>query len=110
MLLKKVLIGAIQDRTDRNGQKPEDGYGYVLKGFIVEDPNNDEINQGQALDIKLKSVNGLKAKQTLEFGNSRGQVTLVNPIGKVWGDFSNNLSLKADKIIMRKEDANEDKN
>lgn len=92
------MVGAIQPRTGANGTPAEDGYALVLKGFITEDSLNDGLNEGQALDIKLKSADGISKGQVLEFGDGAGQVGLVNTVGKVWGDYSNQLSLKADRV------------
>lgn len=103
MMNKKLLVGALQPRKGANGGVPDDGYPYVLKGFIIADPDHDGANQGQALDVKLKSIEGLKVNQTLTFGTEKGQATLVKPVATVWGDFRNNLSLKADKIVAVRE-------
>lgn len=95
---KTVLIGAVQPRTGANGAQPDDGYMYVAKGFIVSDPANEGLNQGEAMNIKLKDVSQIKAGQQFVFGSADGQAGLVSPVGSVYGDFRNELSLKADKI------------
>ena len=47
-------------------------------------------NEGSELDIKIP---GLKAEEVNR--NNRGFIKLINPTGTVYGDYQNELSLKA---------------
>lgn len=49
------------------------------------------LNEGSELDVKIL---GLKAEEINR--NTRGFIRLKNPTGTVYGDFQNELSLKAD--------------
>lgn len=55
-------------------------------------------NEGSELDVKIP---GLKAKEVNR--NNRGFIKLINPTGTVYGDFQNQLSLKADGFDFVKE-------
>lgn len=87
---KVAIVGGVKPTTSEKDQT--DGYSFVLKMIIISDPNNDEINQGESLNIKFKNAPTLKAGQTIRFD----KVHLTNPIGVVYGDYSNELLLKAD--------------
>lgn len=87
---KTAIVGGIKQTTSEKDQK--DGYTFILKLMIVGDPDNDELNQGEALNIKFKNAPTIKVGHTINFDNVR----LKNPIGTVYGDYSNELSIKAD--------------
>lgn len=95
---KEVTVGAVKPRTGAQGSPVNDGYQYVAKTFIIDDANNEQVNQGEALDIKLKNISNLHVGQTLKFGSGAGEAGLVNAIGSVYGDFRNQLSVKADRL------------
>lgn len=61
-------------------------------------------NEGSELDVKIA---GLKAEEVNR--NNRGFIKLTNPVGTVYGDFQNQLSLKADGFEFVKEDQGGDK-
>jgi len=94
---KKVVIGAMKPSTNEKDIKA--GYGFILKLMILDDPKNEGINNGESLNIKLKKAPQLKPSQTFTFGNIR----LKNAVGVVYGDYNNNLSIKADSLVDSRE-------
>lgn len=73
----------------------EEVLGYKYRLIILEDEtdygNYDIDNSGEKLDVKIRG-NTIPIRK-LEL------VQLVNPIGKVYGDYKNKLSIEADDII-----------
>lgn len=76
--------------------------GVRLKVVIWTDDTkyskDDVINEGSELDVKIL---GLKAEEVNR--NNRGFIRLKNPTGTVYGDYQNELSLKADGFEFVKE-------
>lgn len=92
---KQVIVGSVKPAT---AQKDLDnGYGFILKLMIIADPNNEEVNQGESLTIKLKEApNGVKVGSSFTFGK---QLNLRHATGSVYGDYQNQLSIKADSLV-----------
>lgn len=69
--------------------------GAKLKTTIWTDDTNygtdGTTNEGSELDVK---ISGLKAEAIDR--NNRGFIRLINPTGTVYGEYQNELSLKAD--------------
>ncbi len=76
------------------------GYKYHL--LITVDKHNygDEksLNMGELIKVKIEDVN---SDTNFTFGQ---KVELINPQATIYGDFMNQLSVKADKIIVAKSD------
>lgn len=92
---KKVIVGSVKPATSQKDL--EDGYGFILKLMIIGDPANEEVNQGESLSVKLKEApNGVKVGSSFTFGKD---INLTHGIGSVYGDYSNQLSIKAEKMV-----------
>lgn len=89
---KKVIIGSLKPAGEND---VKNGYGFILKAMIISDPKNDEVNQGESLTIKLKKAPQLKVGETLTFGD----IHLKNAHATVYGDYSNQLSIKAESFV-----------
>ncbi|MDB6256339.1 hypothetical protein [Lactobacillus amylovorus] len=80
--------------------------GAKLKTTIWTDDTNygtdGTSNEGSELDVKIP---GLKAEAIDR--NNRGFIRLNNPVGTVYGEFQNELSLKADGFDLIKQDGGE---
>jgi len=99
-LKKKLLFTGHDVLFDEN--KNEIGLKYKI--LIVEDEtnygkdkNNGEdligLNEGELLVVKVHgNTNSVDIKRL-------AHVKLVNPIAKIYGEYSNNLSLVADNVI-----------
>lgn len=87
---KTAIVGGVKPTTSEKDQA--DGYTFIIKMMILEDPYNDEINQGESLNIKFKNAPAIKPGQKVVFD----KVQLKNPIGTVYGDYGNELSIKVD--------------
>lgn len=76
------------------------GFRYNL--LICEDQHNygeeSSLNIGEVIKVKIEDVN---SNTNFTFGQ---KVKLINPKATIYGDFSNQLSVKADKIIVVKSD------
>ena len=76
------------------------GFKYNL--LICDDQHNygeESIsNKGEVIEVKIEDVNN---NINFTFGQ---KVKLINPIASIYGDFSNQLSVKADKILSVKDD------
>ncbi|WP_419153776.1 hypothetical protein [Weissella viridescens] len=94
---KVVLLPAPEDIPENY---VKDGYRYRIKGFILHDPNNDELNSNEPLTIKFKNKPVIPKNQ-VQF--KAGQFELANPTGVVYGDYRNQLSLKADGFLNKSE-------
>lgn len=76
------------------------GFRYNL--LICEDLHNygeeNSLNKGEFIKVKIEDANS-------DTNFTLGQkVKLINPKATIYGDFSNQLSVKADKIIVVKSD------
>ena len=76
------------------------GFKYNL--LICDDQHNygeeSSLNMGEVIKVKIEDAN---SDTNFIFGQ---KVKLVNPKASIYGDFSNQLSVKADKIIVVKSD------
>lgn len=93
---KKVIIGSLKPAGEND---VKNGYDFILKAMILDDPANDGVNQGESLSIKLKKAPQLKVGETLTFGD----IHLKNSHAVVFGDYSNQLSIKAESFVKSRE-------
>lgn len=89
---KQLLLMGMEDLKDRESGKVG---GAKIKTVIWTDDtaySKEGINnEGSELDVKIEGLNA----ETVD-RNNRGFVKLRNPRGTVYGDFQNQLSVKAD--------------
>ena len=83
-----------------NGQVSDQVAGMKLECVITKDNtiyNNDEItNEYEKITIKLPQAEKINLK--------RGTKLKIEGVGKVWGDYSQNLTIEATKIMVLKDD------
>ena len=76
------------------------GFRYNL--LICDDLHNygeeNSLNMGEIIKVKIEDAN---SNTNFTFGQ---KVKLMNPKASIYGDFSNQLSVKADKIVAVKSD------
>lgn len=100
---KQLLLMQESEWKDFNSGKV---IGAKLKATIWTDDTkykkDETSNEGSELDIKIP---GLMAEEVNR--NNRGFIRLKNPTGVVYGDYQNDLSLKADGFDYIKEKGGE---
>lgn len=83
-----------------DGQVSDQVAGMKLECVITKDNtiyNNDEItNEYEKITIKLPQAEKINLK--------RGTKLKIEGVGKVWGDYSQNLTIEATKIMVLKDD------
>lgn len=83
-----------------DGQASDEVAGMKLECVITKDNtiyNNDEItNEYEKITIKVPRVDKINLK--------RGAKLKVEGVGKVWGDYSQNLTVEATNIMVSKND------
>lgn len=83
-----------------DGQVSDQVVGMKLECVITKDNtiyNNDEItNEYEKITIKVPRVDKINLK--------RGAKLKVEGVGKVWGDYSQNLTVEATNIMVSKND------
>ena len=83
-----------------DGQVSDQVAGMKLECVITKDNtiyNNDEItNEYEKITIKVPRVDKINLK--------RGAKLKVEGVGKVWGDYSQNLTVEATNIMVSKND------
>ena len=83
-----------------DGQVSDQVAGMKLECVITKDNtiyNNDEItNEYEKITIKLSQAEKINLK--------RGTKLKIEGVGKVWGDYSQNLTIEATKIMVLKDD------
>ena len=83
-----------------DGQASDEVAGMKLECVITKDNtiyNNDEItNEYEKITIKLPQAEKINLK--------RGTKLKIEGVGKVWGDYSQNLTIEATKIMVLKDD------
>lgn len=101
--LKEKEITFISSKPYYNyidGQVSDQVAGMKLECVITKDNtiyNNDEItNEYEKITIKLPQAEKINLK--------RGTKLKIEGVGKVWGDYSQNLTIEATKIMVLKDD------
>ena len=101
--LKEKEITFISSKPYYNyidGQVSDQVAGMKLECVITKDNtiyNNDEItNEYEKITIKLPKAEKINLK--------RGTKLKIEGVGKVWGDYSQNLTIEATKIMVLKDD------
>ena len=101
--LKEKEITFINSKPYYNyidGQVSDQVAGMKLECVITKDNtiyNNDEItNEYEKITIKLPQAEKINLK--------RGTKLKIEGVGKVWGDYSQNLTIEATKIMVLKDD------
>ena len=83
-----------------DGQASDEVAGMKLECVITKDGtiyNNDEItNEYEKITIKVPLVKKINKK--------RGTKIKIEGIGKVWGDYSQNLTIEATNVMVIKDD------
>lgn len=83
-----------------DGQASDEEAGMKLECVITKDNtiyNNDEItNEYEKITIKVPLVKKINLK--------RGTKLKIEGIGKVWGDYSQNLTIEATNVMVIKDD------
>lgn len=95
-----TFIGAKQYYNYIDGQVSDQVAGMKLECVITKDNtiyNNDEItNEYEKITIKVPRADKINLK--------RGTKLKVEGVGKVWGEYSQNLTIEATNIMVSKND------
>lgn len=92
---KVLIVTDIKDWIDFDTKKP---LGRKVEVVIIEDKTVYPTKDGQAVSNLFEKFT-VKVPRSVVDVSIKDRVTLVNPVGTVYGDYRNLLSITADNIV-----------